>query len=102
MRARTVFIVLLILILLIAFGPALVAVISQMIAEAFGCQVDLNPVVPCVIGGKNYGQTFYDLGFSIWYSDLSLPAGAVLFAVWLAAAIIAFIVSRARRPAEPR
>ena len=80
MRARTVFIILLVLILLVAFGPALVAVISQTIAEWFGCQVDLNRVIPCVIGGKDYGQTFYDLGFPIWYSYLSLPAGAVLFA----------------------
>ena len=27
----------------------------------------------------DYGQTFYDLGFLIWYSYLSLPAGGVLF-----------------------
>jgi hypothetical protein len=75
MRARTVFIVLLVLILLLALGPALVAVGSQEIAELlFGCQVDLNRVIPCVIGGKDYGQTFYDLGFAIWYSYLSIPA----------------------------
>ncbi len=104
MRLRTVFIVLLILVLLIGFGPALIAVVSQEIAEAFGCQVDLNRVIPCVIGGKDYGQTFYDLGFLIWYSYLSLPAGLVLFGVWAAAAIIAFIVikrSQNRPPSEP-
>ena len=57
MRARTVFIILLVLILLVAFGPALVAVGSQEIAElAFGCQVDLNRVIPCVIGGKDTGR----------------------------------------------
>jgi hypothetical protein len=62
MRARTVFIILLVLILLVAFGPALVAVGSQEIAEfVLGCQVHLNRVIPCVIGGKDYGQTFYDL-----------------------------------------
>ena len=83
--------------LLIALGPALIA-ISQEIAEVvFGCQVDLNRVIPCVIGGKDYGQTFYDLGFLIWYSYLSLPAGGVLFAIWAVAALIAFIVSRARK-----
>jgi hypothetical protein len=102
MRARTVFIILLTLILLIAFGPALIAVVSQTIAEWLGCQVDLNRVIPCVINGKDYGQTFYDLGFLIWYSYLSLPSGAVLFAVWLVAAIIAFIVSRARCRVEPQ
>lgn len=102
MRARTIFIVLLVLIILVAFGPALVAVVSQEIAElAFGCQVDLNRVIPCVVGGKDYGQTFYDLGFLIWYSYLSLPVGAVLFGVWLVAAIIAFVISRRSAAAKP-
>jgi hypothetical protein len=90
MRARTVFILLLIFILLVAFGPALIAVVSQTIAEAFGCQVDLNRVIPCVIGGKDYGGTFYNLGFAIWYSYLSIPAGLVLFVLWLIAAVIVF------------
>jgi hypothetical protein len=92
MRARTVFIILLVLLLLVAFGPALVAVGSQEIAElAFGCQVDLNRVIPCVIGGKDYGQTFYDLGFAIWYSYFTLPAGLVLFVLWTIAATIVFL-----------
>ena len=92
-----VFGILLVLIALVAFGPALIAVVSQTVVEAFGCQVDLNRVIPCEIGGKDYGQTFYDLGFSIWYSYLSLPAGAVLFGIWVVAAIIAFIVARVRK-----
>jgi hypothetical protein len=90
MRARTVFILLLIFIVLVAFGPALLAVVSQSIAEGFGCQVDLNRVIPCVIGGNDYGQTFYNLGFAIWYSYLSIPAGLVLFVLWAIAAVIVF------------
>jgi hypothetical protein len=75
MRARTVFVILLVLILLVAFGSALVAVGSQEIAAlVFGCEVNLNYAVPCVIGGKDYGQTFYDLGFAIWYSYLTIPS----------------------------
>jgi hypothetical protein len=104
MRLRTVFGILLVLVALVAFGPALLAVGSQEVAEAFGCQVDLNRVIPCVIGGKDYGQTFYDLGFLIWYSYLSLPAGLVLLGVWAVAALIAFIVIRRRQnrpPSEP-
>ena len=54
MHPGTVFIILLVLILLVAFRPALVAVGSQEIAElVFGCEVNLNYAVPCV-----YGQTF--------------------------------------------
>jgi TRAP-type C4-dicarboxylate transport system permease small subunit len=101
MRARTIFIILLILVLLIALGPALVAVASQEVAEVvFGCQVDLNRVIPCVIGGKDYGQTFYDLGFLIWYSYLSIPVGGVLLGVWAVAALVAFIVGRRKRRSE--
>jgi TRAP-type C4-dicarboxylate transport system permease small subunit len=77
---------------------------SQEVAEAFGCQVDLNRVIPCVIGGKDYGQTFYDLGFLIWYSYLSLPIGLALLGVWAVAALVAFIVIRRRQnrpPSEP-
>ena len=90
MRARAIFGILLVLIALVAFGPALVAVISQTVAEWFGCQVDLNRVIPCIIGGKDYGETFYNLGFAIWYSYLSLPAGLVLFVLWAIAASIVF------------
>jgi TRAP-type C4-dicarboxylate transport system permease small subunit len=101
MRARTVFIILLILIVLVALGPALLAVISQEIAErVFSCQVNLNYTIPCVIGGKDYGQTFYDLGFLIWYSYLSIPAGGVLLAIWAVAALIALIGSRRKRKPE--
>jgi len=93
-----IFGILLVLVALVAFGPALIAVVSQSVAEVFGCQVDLNRVIPCEIGGKDYGQTFYDLGFSIWYSYLSIPAGLVLLGVWAVAAVITFIVVQLRKP----
>ena len=97
MRARTVFIVLLIAILLIGFGPALIALGSQMIAEGFGCAVDLNRVIPCVIHGTDYGETFYNLGFAIWYSYLSLPVAGALFVIWLVFAIIGMLAALRQR-----
>ena len=86
---RTVFIVLQILVLLIEFSPALLAAGKRELAEAFGC--------PCVIGGKDYGRPFYDLGFSIWYPYLIVPIGFVLLGVWAVAALIALIMNW-RRP----
>jgi len=97
MRTRTIFIILLGLILLVALGPALIALVSHFIAEGLGCQVDLNRVIPCVINGKDYGQTFYDLAFLIWYSYLSIPAGGVLLAMWGVAALVALVVSLRKR-----
>ena len=103
MRARRILIITLIAIALIAFGPALIAVISQSIAERLGCQVDINRVIPCVVGGTDYGATFYNLGFAIWYLYFSLAAGGVLFAVWLVAALAmlgAHVMRRAKGPRE--
>jgi len=100
MRPRIIFGILLVLVAFVAFGPALIAVGSQQVAEAFGCQVDLNRAIPCVIGGKDYGQTIYDLGFLIWYSYLSIPAGAVLLGIWAMAVLIALLVHWRRRRAS--
>ena len=98
MTVRGIFIRLFILILLIALGPAIVSVGGQMIAEAFGCQVDLNRVIPCVIQGRDFGQAVYNLGFVIWYSYLTIPAGLGLLGVWAVAAVIAFIVRLGKSP----
>jgi len=99
MRARYIFLILLIPIAFVAFGPALLAVGSEEIAEAFGCEVSINRVIPCEIGGKDYGQTFYDLGFSIWYSYLSIPLAGVLLATWAVAAVVAIVVNLRKRSA---
>ncbi len=99
MRARYIFLILLIPIALVAFGSALLAIGSEEIAEAFGCEVSINRVIPCEIGGKDYGQTFYDLGFSIWYSYLSIPTAGVLLATWAVAALVAIVVNLRKRSA---
>ena len=50
-----------------------------------------------MIHGKDYGDTFYNLGFAIWYSYLSLPAGGVLFVIWLVPATIVLLTALRRR-----
>jgi hypothetical protein len=101
MGTRTIFVLFLILIVLIA--PALIGVGSQMIAEAAGCQVDLNRVIPCVIDGRDYGPLFYNLGFAIWYSYLSIPVALillVLLGLWGVTVVIALIFTLGRTPSS--
>ena len=100
MRTRGTFILLFLLILLIALGPAIIGVGGQMLAQALGCEVDLSRVVPCVIQGRDYGRTVYGLGFAIWYSYLTLPVGLVLLGIWAVAAVIALIVKLGKSPSK--
>jgi hypothetical protein len=100
MGTRTIFILLLVLIVLVGFAPALIAVGSQRIAEAAGCQVDLNRAIPCVVDGRDYGPLFYKLGFAIWYSYLSIPAALVRLGLWAAAAVIAAIFTLGKTPSS--
>lgn len=73
---------------------ALIAVVSQTVAEAFGCQVDLNLVIPREIGGK---VTARPSTISASRSGISRFPPAPCSLAWVAAAIIAFIVVRVRK-----
>ena len=99
MRARTIFIILLVLIFLVAFGPALVAVISQ----------DRSPNWLWLPGRSQPGHSLRDrrqglrpdllrsrLSDLVFLSIASGRRRAVR--LWLVAAIIAFIVSRRQTP----
>jgi hypothetical protein len=98
MGTRTIFVLLLLLIMLIGLAPPLIGAGGQMIAEAAGCQVDLNRVILCVIVGRDYGPLFYKLGFAIWYSCLSNPLALVLLGLWALAVVIAVILSFGKTP----
>jgi hypothetical protein len=100
MGVRTVFVLLFLVILLIGLGPALISVGGQWIAEAYGCQVDLDRVIPCMIDGRDYGPLAYNLGFAIWYSYLSIPLALVLLGVWAVAAVITFILKLGSKPSS--
>jgi hypothetical protein len=100
MGTRTMFVLLLILIVLIGLAPTLIGIGGQMTAEAAGCQVDLNRVIPCVIDGRDYGPLFYKLGFAIWYSYLSVPLALVLLGLWAVAVVIALIFALGRTPSS--
>jgi hypothetical protein len=100
MRARTIFIifiVLLVLILVFALWPAVVSMVPPAIAQAFGCETDFNRAIPCVIGGTDWGQTIYEyqlVGYLLLYT---VPVGGVALAIWLAAAFVAWLIYLIRR-----
>jgi hypothetical protein len=100
MGTRTIFVLLLLLIVLIGLAPALIGAGGQMIAEAYGCKVDLDRVIPCVINSRDYGPLVYNLSFATRYSYLSIPVALVLLGLWAVAVIIAVIFSLGKTPSS--
>jgi len=87
------------LIVLVAFAPIGSVITCGWIANAHGCKVDEGSVHPCMINGKDYGQLLYTLGVLGWLMLVTLPVGALAFAIWL----VVLILHRAswRRRAGP-
>ena len=76
------------LIVLVAFAPIGSVIMCGWIANAHGCKVDEGSVHPCMINGKDYGQLLYTLGVLGWLMLVTLPVGALAFAIWLIVLIL--------------
>jgi hypothetical protein len=87
------------LIVLFAFAPIGSVITCGWIANTHGCKVDEGSVYPCIINGKDYGQLLYTLGVLGWLMLVTLPVGALAFAIWLIVLILHR--TRWRRRAEP-
>lgn len=78
-----VYAIVLFLIAAAALSPIGGVIVASTVANANGCTVDEGSVHPCVIGGKDYGETLYTLGVLGWLMLLTLPAGAAAGFIWL-------------------
>jgi hypothetical protein len=96
MRARTIFIVTLVLILIFAFWPTLLAMGATAIAELFGCETDFNRAIPCTINGEEWGETVYDYQKVAYLSLFTIPVGQMMLAVWLLVLLIYLVIRFAR------
>ena len=76
MRKRNVFFLLgLMLILLLAAAPLIVALGAGAYAANHGCVLHEGFVNPCIVDGQDVGQTLYQLGMVGWFAIATLPLG---------------------------
>jgi hypothetical protein len=97
MRTRTIFIVLLVLILVFALWPTALSMGAAGMAQLFGCETDFNQAIPCTINGEEWGQTVYELQNWAYLSLFTIPIGEVLLAIWLTALLIYLVIRFFRR-----
>jgi hypothetical protein len=82
-------------ILLWMLWPLLSILVAGGIASAGNCQLDEGSVHPCVVLGRDLGETLYTLFVLGWFSLITLPTGGIALAVFTVVVLV--LVSRARR-----
>ena len=73
----------LVTITLLALFPLLSAITAAVLAGINGCALDEGSPHPCLILGSDWGNTLYNMSVAFWMMLFTLPAGVLLFIVWL-------------------
>ena len=85
------------LILLLAFSPFIGAMIAGTIADTYGCQLDEGSVHPCLVNGRDIGETLYAFGVLGWLGLATIPIGLAVLGIYLVIAIVYYLVKWYRR-----
>ncbi len=88
--------VLLSLALLACLLPLLSMAAADIIANVYGCKVDLTAAHPCIVGGKDIGHTLLTLGMMGYFLMATFPIAAVIVGAWMIIEVVAWIVRRHR------
>src|SRR3954471_2858025 len=83
-----IYLILLVLIVAFALAPIGSVAVAGFLANSHGCKLDEGSAHPCLSGGKARGELLYALGVLGWLMLITLPAGAVAFAVWLVVVLL--------------
>jgi hypothetical protein len=67
---------------LVAGGPLISVMIAGTIASWNGCTLHEGFVNPCVVNGRDVGETLYAMGVMGWFMLVTIPLGLLAFIVW--------------------
>lgn len=81
--------------LLVCAAPMISVFVAAAIASHYGCTLHEGFVNPCVVAGRDIGQSLYTMGVMGWMMLFTLPIGALVLAAWIGIEIVAR-VRRAR------
>ncbi|GEM83780.1 hypothetical protein [Meiothermus hypogaeus] len=71
------------IIALLSLSPLLLALLAGAFANANGCTLHEGNVHPCVVGGRDYGETLYTMVVLGWMSLVTMPLGMGAGGVYL-------------------
>lgn len=75
-------------IIVFALFPVASVVLAGLIATPAGCELNEAVVHPCIIAGMDFGDLLYAMGVLGWLMIGTIPAGVILFAIWVVVLIV--------------
>jgi len=85
------------LILLFTIGPLAALLLGGAVADALGCSMPIAASEPCLFLGVDLADALTIAVFLGYMAFWTLPTGATLLGIWLAAAVIVTLVWWLRR-----
>jgi hypothetical protein len=102
MRMRwVVMLIVLAVILIVMLAPMASVMIAGSIAGSHGCVLHEGFVNPCIVDGKDIGETLYAMGMMGWLMIATIPAGLVALLIWLVVAIVMLATGRRKTTPPP-
>ncbi len=92
---RRAFVILLTLVLMASLSPLFAVIWASSFAARHGCDLHEGFANPCIIDGKDWGETLYTAFVSGWFMLITLPVAA-LAAVGLAVLAVAAVIRHIR------
>ena len=101
MRARIIFIILLVLILIFTLWPTVISLGAEWYGRWHGCEVEFTRAIRCLVNGEDQGQWIYETQQWAYLSLYTIPVGGMLLLGWLVLAVIVYTIYRVRRGSRP-
>ncbi|MGE0629684.1 MAG: hypothetical protein AB7O43_17905 [Hyphomicrobiaceae bacterium] len=96
--AMRVFRWLMVIALIICTVPMLSVIVAGTIASANGCTLHEGFENPCVVMGRDIGNTLYSMGVMGWLMLATLPIAAGLIVLWVVVEIVRLVLVRRKSP----
>jgi small-conductance mechanosensitive channel len=101
MRARIIFIILLVLILIFTLWPTVISLGAEWYGRWHGCEVEFTRAIPCIVNGEDQGKWIYETQQWAYLSLYTIPVGGMLLLGWLVLAVIVYTIYRVCRGSRP-
>lgn len=93
--------IILLMIFVIGAGPWVLTFGSGAVATANDCRLDESSPHPCIINGKDYGDTLYTFGLMGWIGILTCPVALILLGIYFVVVIVLWLIRRGKANKAP-